>query len=154
MMAFFPMYQRVRCGVLMALSGGAVAQSMTLWGGDLARFFPPLSIMLCAAFVGAGVAGFILADAFGRRGWGGMVWSIVTWPLATAVGASLGAGLVGTASSPEPLASLPEALIAGAPLGWMAVSDGIASSPAVAAIWVICGVAMHHGALAERGANA
>ncbi|MEO0381782.1 MAG: hypothetical protein AAF252_16055 [Pseudomonadota bacterium] len=153
MMAFFPMYQRVRCGVLMALAGGAVAQAMTLWGGDLARFLPPLSIMLCAAFVGAGVAGFFLADAFGRRGWGGIVWTALAWPLATAMGASLGAGLVGTASSPEPLASLPEALTAGAPLGWMAVTDGITSSPAVALIWVVCGLAMHHGALAERAAT-
>ncbi|MEL6807247.1 MAG: hypothetical protein AAFO97_05665 [Pseudomonadota bacterium] len=149
-MSFFPMYQRVRCGVLMALTGGAVAQAMTLWGGDLARFFPPLSIMLCAAFVGAGVAGFMLADAFGRKGWVGFVSSTLAWPLATVIGASLGAGLVGTASSPEPLASLPEALTAGAPLGLMAVTDGIASSPVVAIIWIICGLAMHHGAFAER----
>lgn len=149
-MSFFPMYQRVRCSVLMALTGGAVAQAMTLWGGDLARFFPPLSIMLCAAFVGAGVAGFMLADAFGRKGWVGLVSSTLGWPLATIVGASLAAGLVGTASSPEPLASLPEALTQGAPLGLMAVTDGIVSSPIVAIIWSVCGLAMHHGAFAER----
>ena len=149
-MTYFPVYQRVRCGALMALSGGAVAQAMTLWGGDLSRFLPSLSTMILAACVGAGVAGFLLADAFGRRGWRGAIWTVVAWPIATVCGASLGAGLVGIASSAEPLAGLPEALVAGAPLGIMAVSDGLSTSPAVAVIWLICGLAMHHGAMAER----
>lgn len=152
-MPYFPIYQRLRCAVLMALAGGAVAQAMTLWGGELARFLPPVTPMMVAACAGACLAGLMLADAFGRTGWLGALWSTLAWPLATAVGAALGAGLFGIVTSPAPLLGAPQALAAGAPLGLTAVIDGISTSPAVAVIWIICGLAMHHGALAERCAK-
>ena len=149
-MSYFPMYQRVRCGVLMGLTGGAVAQAMTFWGGDMARHLPPHWVMCGAASVGAGLAGLALADAFGRRGWGGAMLSVFGWPIATIMGAVLGAAFV-LMKEGRPWASDPAlAIVEGAPLGVMSVLDGIVSSPVVATIWHVCGLAMHHGAFAER----
>lgn len=149
-MPIFTCSARLRCAALMALTGGAVAQTMSLWGGDLARFLPPLPVMQGFGVAGAGLAGLVLADAFGRAGWRGAVWSCLAWPLATIFGAVTGAALLAFEVTRSPGAMLIKAVSEGAPLGIMALMDGIATSPAVATIWLASGLAMHSGARVER----
>ena len=149
-MQFLPSLQRLRCAALIAMSGGAVAQAMTLWGGQLARFPPPLPVLMSAAVAGAGLAGVLLADAFGRRGCRGAIWSAVAWPVVTGLGGMAGASVLALDPARGPASMLANALKEGAPLGFWAVADGIATSPTVLVIWLVAGVAVHHGVRVER----
>lgn len=134
----------------MALGGGAVAQSMVLWGGSMAQFLPPLAVMSLAASGGAALAGLVLADAFGRAGRWGVVVSAIAWCMATALGACVGAAFFALESGLNPATFIPNAIFGAAPLGLIAVADGIATSPAVAAVWALAGCAMHWCARVER----
>ncbi|WP_299725011.1 hypothetical protein [uncultured Tateyamaria sp.] len=149
-MQFMTSPARLRCAALMAITGGAVSQTMSIWGGDLARFLPPMLVMICAGAAGAGLAGLLLADGFGRKGAFGMLWSVLAWPIATACGAVFGAATLAIEWMRSPVQMVAHALEHGAPLGVMAVADGIATSPAVAGVWLVSGVAMHYGARIER----
>ena len=149
-MQLLPSLQRLRCAALIAMSGGAVAQAMVLWGGQMARFLPPLPVLMSAAVAGAGLAGIVLADAFGRQGRRGAIRSAIAWPVVTGLGAMAGASLLALDPARGPASMLANALKEGAPLGFLAVADGIATSPAVLAIWLVAGVAVHHGARVER----
>ena len=144
------MRQRLRCAALVALSGGAVAQAMTIWGGQMARFLPPHPYMILAGFVGAGLAGILLADAFGRGGKGGALLSGLFWPIATLLGACLGAALLIFGLEGPANVTPHSALESGADLGTLAVMDGVFTGPLVAVIWFVSGIAVHFGARAER----
>lgn len=148
-MQFLPCLQRLHCAALMAVSGGAVAQTMSLWGGDLARFLPPLPMMTLAAAFGAGVAGLLVSDAFGRRGVWGLLSSGFGWCIATALGAGIGAAVFAVQPRLGISGGLLRALEEGASLGLLAVGDGIVTSPPVAVIWILSGIAMHFGARVE-----
>lgn len=151
-MPLLPPLYRARSATLTAIAGGALAQSMALWGGTLARFLPPWHVLILAAMLGAGMAGFLLADAFGRAGVWGAVWSAVGWICATVVGAGLGAAVFTFSAGAYPAFALTNAVVEGAPLGLLAVGDGISSSPTVALIWIIGGCAVHYGTRTERAA--
>ena len=151
-MTMIPLFSRLKCATLIALSGGAMAQTMTLWGGDLARFLPPTAVMGLAGAGGAWLAGFALAGAFGREGWRGVMCSAVMWPVTTAVGAGLGASLLALVPTGAPSRPLWTALEEGPGLGLLAVADGIATSPVVACVWLLSCAAIHHGARHERRA--
>ena len=149
-MQFLPRPARLCCAALMALTGGTVGQTMSLWGGDLAGYLPPLWVMSGAGAFGAGLTGLVLADMFGRRGLAGAALSCFGWPIATMLGAIIGAAVV-LLGTKRPLVSDPAlTIVEGAPLGLLAVADGIATSAVVAGVWMISGVAMHCGARVER----
>lgn len=150
-MQILPLFHRARSAALVALAGGAMAQAMVLWGGSLARFLPPWQALLVAAALGAGVAGFLLADAFGRSGRWGLIWSCVAWPMATALGAGVGAVLLTVLLATDG-AEMLFAVSSGAPLGMMAVIDGVTTSPVVAVVWALGGCAAHYGTRSERAA--
>ncbi|MFL4470767.1 hypothetical protein ACERZ8_13070 [Tateyamaria armeniaca] len=152
-MQFLTYAPRLRCAALTAMAGGAVAQTMSLWGGHLARFLPPMAVMMGAGAVGAGIAGLILADAFGRAGRRGAFCALLGWPIATLLGAVIGATLVVIEAMELSAATLAHAVSEGAPFGIMALMDGISTSPAVAGIWLLSGWAMHVGARVERRAT-
>lgn len=137
---------RMHSAVLTGIGGGATAQAMSLWGGDLARFLPPTWFLILAAFFGAACAGAVLAIALGRSGFLGVAICVLAWPVATAIGAVIAAmpfglseidmryGVAGSA-----LAAMTEA----APLGLLAVGDGITTSWVVAAVWVLSAALVH-----------
>lgn len=148
-MQILPLFHRTRSAALVALAGGAMAQAMVLWGGSLARFLPPWQALLVAAALGAGVAGFALADAFGRSGRWGLIWSYVAWPVATALGAGVGAVFLTVLLATDG-GGLVYVVSSAAPLGMMAVIDGVTTSPVVAVVWALGGCAAHYGTRSER----
>ncbi|WP_299654156.1 hypothetical protein [uncultured Tateyamaria sp.] len=132
--------------LLTGLAGGATAQAMSLWGGDLARFLPPLPFLTLAAAFGGACAGVVLAKALGRSGWIGVMISALAWPVATLLGAVLAAipfGLVDAATHVSATEMLFTAVESAAPLGLLAIGDGIANSPYVATIWVLSATCIH-----------
>ncbi|MEO9573987.1 MAG: hypothetical protein ABJ263_14815 [Tateyamaria sp.] len=133
----------------MAIAGGAVAQAMSLWGGDLARFMPPFPVMICAGVAGAGLAGLMLVDAFGHKGWHGALWSSLGWSIATLFGAVVGATLVAVEGPQSSLPDVMRALGFSASLGVIAITNSIVTSSAVAGDWLLSGLAMHYGARIE-----
>ena len=149
-MTMMPIVSRLRCATLIALSGGAVAQTMTIWGGDLARFLPPSSVMSLAGAGGAWLAGFAMVGAFGREGWRGVICSALMWPVVTAFGAALGAVLLVLMPLAVPSRPAWSTLDESAGLGLLAVGDGITTSPVVAGVWLLSCAAIHHGARHER----
>lgn len=144
---------RGHAALLCGLAGGATAQAMCLWGGDLARFMPPAFVLMGAASFGAACAGVVLADTMGRRGWRGALCFILAWPVVTGLGAAVAsipfgvsdAGLRGNVVN-----TLAAAVDAAAPLGLLAVGDGIVHSPHVAAVWVLSALAVHKVLQTER----
>jgi hypothetical protein len=156
MPSFSSISLRVHCAILTGIAGGATAQTMTLWGGDLARFLPPMTPMIVAASLGAGLAGAILADGFGRRGWCGVVTSALLWPFTTALGAAIAAmpfGLVDMVGQSFTRRNMLHAALESAPRGLVAVADGILFSPVVAAIWAISLLGLQFAMRAERSAT-
>ena len=149
-MPFFDISQRLRCAALAALGGGALAQTISLWGGDMPIFLLPTTLMCIGGATGAALAGFIMADAFGRKGPRGVFWSVQAWWITTVLGAWFGAAFFAIEANRNLFFVILCALDKAAWPGILTVMEGIAYSPAVAVIWLICGLAMHHGAMAER----
>lgn len=144
---------RMQSAVLTGMGGGATAQAMGLWGGDLARFLPPTWLLTLAAVFGAACAGAVLASALGRSGLLGMAMCILAWPVATSLGASIAAlpfGLSGFDARYGVARAVGSAMTEAAPLGLLAVSDGIMSSWFVAAVWVLSAALVHVILRAER----
>jgi len=107
--------------------------------------------MALAGVAGAGVAGAVLADAFGRFGVRGVLWSVLAWPLATLLGGMIGAAVATIIATWGQMQGVVEVVTDAAPLGILALADAIATSPAVAGVWMLSGLAVHYGARAERG---
>ncbi|MEM6374252.1 MAG: hypothetical protein AAF727_15960 [Pseudomonadota bacterium] len=143
---------RLRCATLVALSGGAVAQTMSLWGGEVSMFLPDFTDMLWAGVLGAGAAGLLFGDLFGRAERTGVMWAMLGWAIATLVGAMFGAGAVIAYETNAPLANMGTSMMEGAPLGVLALVSGVTGSPIVAAVWVLSGLAVHCATRAERSA--
>ena len=139
---------RMTCGAATGLAGGVVAWAMSGSGGSLARFLPDGPWFHIAALLGAGVAGLALADGFGRKGWLGAGAALAAAPVATGIGAALGAaGLMVVFAAVQFLAGaggVAPGSVTGAPaLGVLAVVDGIGTSPVVALTWVSAMCAVH-----------
>lgn len=144
---------RTHAAILTGLAGGAVAQAMCVWGGTLAHFLPPATLMMLGGFGGAACAGMICAGVIGRPGWLGTLVAVLLWPLVTALGAILGAlpfGLIDQHTHRGMLSSLLSAAEEAAPLGLLAVADGIVTSPAVAGIWIVSALAVHAAVKQQR----
>lgn len=109
---------------LTAVTGGVTALAITQFGGGMLNHLPDSGFHL-AAFVGAGIAGFILADGLGRPGVGGGLLGLVTVLLLTLSGAWLGAALL------SPTASIEIGF-----LGWIALIEASAH-PLVLKIWAV-----------------
>lgn len=137
---------RMHSAVLTGTGGGATAQAMSLWGGDLARFLPPTWLLTLAAVIGAACAGAVLAGALGRTGLIGVITCILAWPVATALGAVIAAvpfGLSEVDVRYGVAGSVVTAVSEAAPLGLLAVGDGITTSWVVAAVWVLSAALVH-----------
>ena len=134
---------RTRGATLTAMAGGAVAIMMHVAGGELARHLPPPPLMQISALLGAALAGVICADGYGRGRWYGHLLGVVTFIVATALGALSGAVIaIGVQAAFEP--SVP--ISAGfqiAPFGLIAVWDGLINSIPVAITWVISMATVH-----------
>ena len=107
--------------------------------------------MALAGVAGAGLAGVVFADAFGRFGVRGALWSLLAWPLATLLGGVIGATAATIIATWGQVQGLVELVTDAAPLGILALADAIATSPAVAGVWMLSGLAVHFGARSERG---
>ncbi len=152
-MNYFAFWGRLQCAALAALTGGALAQTISLWGGQFSRHLPPTTLMSLGGAIGAGLAILLLADGFGHRGLRGVIFAAFSWVVATALGAWFGASAVLIETSAGAIYAIPSALEEGAGLGLFAVVGGILQSPTAFAVWVVGGCAMHYGARAERGAG-
>ena len=144
---------RGHAALLTGLAGGATAQTMTVWGGDLERFLPPTLLLIAAACAGAAGAGALLSGALGQRGWPGGLSLALCWPLVTALGAVLAAlpfGLADAGFGSCGIERLSAAVETSAPLGLLAVADGIGNSPVVACVWGLSALAVHAGLRAQR----
>ncbi|WP_299548340.1 hypothetical protein [uncultured Tateyamaria sp.] len=144
---------RLHSAILTGIGGGATAQAMSLWGGDLARFLPPTWLLTLTAVFGAACAGAILASALGRSGLIGVVICILAWPVATALGAAIAAvpfGLSVADMRYGVAGGFVTAMREAAPLGLLAVGDGITTSWVVAAVWVLSAALVHVVLRTER----
>ncbi|WP_299687324.1 hypothetical protein [uncultured Tateyamaria sp.] len=139
---------RVKCGAATGAAGLAVAVAMTVAGGSLARFLPDGPLFHAVAFVGAAVAGAALADGFGRRGRLGALAAIVAAPVVTAVGAVIATLLLVAIFEPS---GGWRALSGAVPLGVLAVTDGIGTSPFVAGTWGLSLAGVHMAMRRVRG---
>lgn len=144
-MTFLPLTSRLHIAALMAITGGAVGQSLVLWPGSMGRFLPTLAEMTVMAALGGGMAGLVLADLCGRRGVWGAVCGALAWLIASALGSVAGAGLFGLIRQGGVQAGGDAA-----PLGMMALMDGLTTSPVVMAIWLGAGLLMHCAARMAR----
>lgn len=148
---------RVQCAILTGIAGGAVAQTMSIWGGELARHLPPMLTMIVTATFGAAVSGAVFANVFGRSGWGGALVAAVLWPFVTLFGAAFAASAVAlffeTGWRRSLVHSLVDAAAEGAFLGALAVTDGVLTSPVVAGVWGVALIAVHSGMKQEKAAT-
>ena len=117
---------RLAIAALTATTGGATAFAFTEFGGRFVRMLPETGFHL-AAILGAGIAGFVLADGLGRPGVRGAIMGGLTLVAMTLLGAWLGAVLIYPSASP----------LVGF-MGWMALAEA-AAYPTILKIW---GVAM------------
>ncbi|MBY5932156.1 hypothetical protein KUV51_04025 [Tateyamaria omphalii] len=107
-------------------------------GGDMARHLPDAPLFHVSAAAGAGLAGLLLADGFGRRRWAGHLIAMLSAGAATVLGAGFGA-FIALAFAATTSASGNLADVAGmAPfLGFIAVADGLGTSVPVAVTWLL-----------------
>jgi len=136
-------------GVLVGLAGGAVAQTMALWPGEVARFLPDPLMLATAAFFGAATAGTLCSGFFGRAGLFGWVIALCAWPLVTLFGAAL-AALPFVYSGRKVLWPAHEMALEALASGVLGVGVSIASSLPVGALWVLAALLVHKAMRAER----
>lgn len=129
---------RLMIAGLTAVAGGATAVAITELGGRMQHYLPDSGFHL-AAVVGAGLAGFILADGFGRSGLRGGLSAVTTAVLVTLLGAWLGAALI--AWSPRPEAGF---------LGWLALLEAVSANPLILKIWAAAMLVLQGGAARLR----
>ena len=143
---------RWHAGILTALAGGAMAQSMVMWGGSLSHFLPHAMILGIVAFCGAGLAGLVHAGALGRDGRQGWVIMLFVWPFTTALGSVLAVLPLAVMDAGAGLEPMLRGAIAAAGLGLLAVTDGILTSTPVACVWASSGVLLHRALRVQRAA--
>ena len=131
---------RAICGAATGAAGLVVALAMTTAGGSLARFLPDAPWFHLVACVGAATAGVALADGFGRRGQLGALAAVLVAPIVTAVGAVIATMLLVLVFEPTGGWG---AVSDAAPLGLLAVTDGIGTSPVVAVTWGLSLAGVH-----------
>lgn len=124
---------RVAIAGLTALAGAATAWAVSVFGSRILHMLPENGFHL-AAFLGAGIAGFVLADGFGRPGLWGFSRAAITAGLATLAGAWLGAVLI---TPPG------EAWFSVGILGWIMLADAVAADIAIPKIWAAAMVGLH-----------
>lgn len=146
-------HPRWHAALLTALAGGATAQSMSLWGGTLAPFLPPLPVLGVAAMCGAGAAGAFCVAMLGRRGVRGWVLAGCMWPVITALGAGIAVMPLGVMEFSFRTNAAVTAIVEAAALGWLAVADGILTSLPVALVWATSGALLHLAVREERRAT-
>ncbi len=103
--------QRTRRAAVCALAGWVVSFVMVHWGGPMSRFIPNDGAHI-AAFVGAFVSGYLLANGFGRAGVCGWVLAVVCAIVATVLGAVIAGSALAVAASAGPSIGVSHGLIA------------------------------------------
>ncbi len=124
--------QRLRIAGLAAGAGLLTACAMTLFGASPLHYLPQTGFHL-AAFLGAGSAGFVVADGFGRPGVRGLVRAALSAGVSTVLGAGLGAMyLVG-----------PFEDMGAAALGAVVVADALLSGTITLKAWTVSMILLH-----------
>ena len=143
-------HPRWHAALFAALGGGGFAQAAVLSTAD--RLSEVYVLMMVPAVLGAGAAGVLFAEFFGRCGWWGAVCALVGWVFTTLVGAC-GAVLVVIAATQLISPTVPFYLDAEAILfGPAAIVMAVGESVHVIAIWLCWGVLTHLALRQERRA--
>ncbi|AXI46029.1 hypothetical protein C1J03_08375 [Sulfitobacter sp. SK012] len=124
---------RLCIAALTGLVGLVTAFAMTELGGNLRHMLPDTGFHL-AAMIGAGVAGFVFADGFGRPGGKGMLWAALSAIGATLAGSGLGAMLI---------LPLPHAQMGVFVFGWVTLAEAATHSFLSVKLWVAAMVMLH-----------
>lgn len=130
---------RLKIAGMTASCGFATSIMMSEFSNNLHRHLPEHGFHL-SAVLGAGLAGFILADGFGRQGYMGAFWASLTAVFATLMGASLGSLLL----------SDPALGLLGVVPGWFALSFGVNEGIAGIKVWGAMMFALNFGAAHVR----
>lgn len=140
---------RLQMALAVACAGLLVSLVMVHWGGSMSRHLPENGFHF-AAFVGAGLAGLLLADGLGHHGQRGWVLSALSFLGMTILGGPLGASLGMYVTLPfygEMEGFKVSWFIGSLPhlwgLGWLALADGLTTSIAVASVWLLSIVPVH-----------
>lgn len=127
---------RLAFALAAALTGFVVSFAMVHFGGPNARYLPVGSFHL-SALVGAGLAGWIFAGAFGRSGRRGWVVAVLGSIAMTLVGGYLGGAFLWGLFHQGTNSFLPIPV-----LGMVAIVDS-AESPVALVIWSALMIALH-----------
>jgi len=155
----FKLHRRPRLAMagIVGMAGVLVSATMVLRGGEMAEHLPEQGFH-AAAFIGAFLAGLLLADGFGHSGVKGAFWSVGWFVLATLVGAGLGGSLgmmmvmpfadtgLGAASVAQVVEGLPTLAF----FGWIAILDAVLTSVAVVVTWAVALVGVQTMAVMVR----
>jgi hypothetical protein len=101
--------------------------TMIYWGGPLSRFIPRDGTQI-SAFLGATVAGYMVANGFGRSGLTGRALAVLSACTATVLGAIIAGSILGGIQYHD--------AVDGVGRGLVAITDGF-SSVGVAATWAL-----------------
>ena len=134
--------QQLKIAALTGSVGFATALAMTTFDPGLQYFLPEAGFHL-AATLGAGYAGFIAADGFGRPGAAGLCWAMATALFTTLAEAALGAMLL----APPFMAPL------AAPLGWVALAEAAGEGDQIVKLWLGSMTLLHLCAIQARLAD-
>ena len=118
---------RAQLALLCGGAGWVVSVTMIYWGGPLSRFIPRDGPQI-SAFLGATVAGYMVANGFGRAGLSGRALAALSACTATVLGAIIAGSILGGGQS--------YGAVDGAARGIVAITDGF-SSVVVVATWAL-----------------
>lgn len=144
---------RMQSAVLTGMGGGATAQAMGLWGGDLARFLPPTMAFDLGGCFWCRLCGRCAGQCAGtqRPAWYGNVYPcMASRHFAGRVHRRFAVWAIGFRCALRRGRAVGSAMTEAAPLGLLAVSDGVMSSWFVAAVWVLSAALVHVILRAER----
>lgn len=125
------------------LRGGALAQTISIWNVDVVRSVTAYLVLCIGGAVGAALAGFVMADAFGQKGPRGAFWSVQAWCVTTILGAWFGAAVFAIEPNANLFLVIKCALEKVAIPSMMFVMRAIVHSPEAFSVWVLGGCAMH-----------
>ncbi|WP_152613000.1 hypothetical protein [Tateyamaria sp. ANG-S1] len=120
----------------------------------MARFLPDAPLFHVSAASGAALAGFLLADGFGRRRWRGHLIGGLTCVAVTLLGAWFGASIALAFTASGHAGATLSDVVGNAPfLGFIAIADALSTSLPVAATWAIAMTLVQLWMRRRRGAQ-